>query len=65
MGNQNSSSQKTAVDVDSQLDDIIATLAKTLLAKGWRLSTAESCTGGLGSASITALAGSSDWCERC
>ncbi len=64
MSNQNSPSQKTAVNVDSQLDDIIATLAKTLLAKRWRLSTAESCTGGLVSASITALAGSSEWFER-
>ncbi len=60
MTNKNSAPQSLTVD----LDDIIATLAKTLLANGWRLSTAESCTGGLVSASITALAGSSEWFER-
>jgi nicotinamide-nucleotide amidase len=62
MTNKNSASQSPASNLD--LDDIIATLAKTLLANRWRLSTAESCTGGLVSASITALAGSSEWFER-
>jgi nicotinamide-nucleotide amidase len=62
MTNKNSASQSPASNLD--IDDIIATMAKTLLAKGWRLSTAESCTGGLVSASITALAGSSEWFER-
>jgi nicotinamide-nucleotide amidase len=60
MNSKNSAPQSLTVD----LDDIIATLAKTLLANRWRLSTAESCTGGLVSASITALAGSSEWFER-
>jgi nicotinamide-nucleotide amidase len=60
MNSKNSAPQNLTVD----LDDIIATLAKTLLANRWRLSTAESCTGGLVSASITALAGSSEWFER-
>jgi nicotinamide-nucleotide amidase len=64
MSNKNSPSQQSTVNLDIQLDDIIATMAKTLLAKKWRLSTAESCTGGLVSASITALAGSSEWFER-
>jgi nicotinamide-nucleotide amidase len=62
MTNKNSASQSPASNLD--IDDITATLAKTFLAKGWRLSTAESCTGGLVSASITALAGSSEWFER-
>ncbi len=39
-------------------------LAKILLKNQWRLSTAESCTGGLVAASLTALAGSSEWFER-
>ena len=64
MSNKNSPSHKSTVNLDIQLDDIIATMAKTLLAKGWRLSTAESCTGGLVAAMITALAGSSEWFER-
>jgi nicotinamide-nucleotide amidase len=43
---------------------IVLELAKIFLKNKWRLSTAESCTGGLVAASITALAGSSDWFER-
>ena len=62
MTNKKSATESFTSNLD--IDDVIATLAKTLLAKGWRLSTAESCTGGLVSASITALAGSSEWFER-
>jgi len=43
---------------------IVSELAQIFLKHQWRLSTAESCTGGLVAASITALAGSSDWFER-
>lgn len=39
-------------------------LAAALRARGWFLSTAESCTGGLIAAACTALAGSSEWFER-
>ena len=39
-------------------------LAALLLARGWMLATAESCTGGLIAAGCTALAGSSNWFER-
>ncbi|MDQ2780575.1 MAG: CinA family protein [Pseudomonadota bacterium] len=39
-------------------------LAVGLRRRGWRLATAESCTGGLIAAACTALAGSSDWFER-
>lgn len=39
-------------------------LAKLLLARQWKIATAESCTGGIISARITDLAGSSDWFER-
>ena len=35
-----------------------------LLKQGWKLATAESCTGGLIAATCTDLAGSSDWFER-
>ena len=42
----------------------VAPLADALRARGWRLVTAESCTGGLVAATCTALAGSSDWFER-
>ena len=43
---------------------LVAPLADALRAKGWRLATAESCTGGLIAAACTTLAGSSDWFER-
>ena len=39
-------------------------LAQALRERGWRLATAESCTGGLIAAACTALAGSSDWFDR-
>ena len=39
-------------------------LADGLRRRGWRLASAESCTGGLIAAACTAVAGSSDWFER-
>ncbi len=44
--------------------DVCAALAGALRARGWRMASAESCTGGLVAASCTSLAGSSDWFER-
>lgn len=44
--------------------DLVAQLADALRARGQRLVTAESCTGGLIAAACTDLAGSSDWFER-
>ena len=42
----------------------VAALAEALLARSWKLATAESCTGGLIAAACTDRAGSSDWFER-
>ncbi|MDO9091319.1 MAG: CinA family protein [Rubrivivax sp.] len=42
----------------------VTLLADSLRRRGWRMTTAESCTGGLVAAACTALAGSSDWFER-
>jgi nicotinamide-nucleotide amidase len=39
-------------------------LAAALVARGWMLATAESCTGGLIAAACTDLSGSSAWFER-
>ena len=39
-------------------------LADLLQSKGWKLATAESCTGGMIAAACTDLAGSSNWFER-
>jgi len=41
-----------------------ARLGNMLLAKGWRISCAESCTGGLLAAAMTDTPGSSDWFDR-
>ena len=43
---------------------LVQALAQALLARGWMLATAESCTGGLIAAACTDLAGSSNWFER-
>lgn len=51
------------MDTQTLLPDIEA-LATLLLARGERLATAESCTGGLIAAACTELAGSSTWFER-
>ena len=43
---------------------LAARLGRALRAHGMRVTTAESCTGGLIAAAITAIAGSSEWFER-
>lgn len=43
---------------------LVTEIATQLRARGERLATAESCTGGLIAATCTDLAGSSDWFER-
>ena len=48
----------------SDFEPAVHQLADALRARGWRLATAESCTGGLIAAACTAVAGSSDWFER-
>ena len=46
------------------LNGTLTDLAHALIARGWCLATAESCTGGLVSAACTELSGSSEWFER-
>lgn len=44
--------------------DLCERLAQVLLARGWKLASAESCTGGLIAAACTDLSGSSNWFDR-
>jgi len=53
-----------AADAAAPVEGDAARLAEALRRRGWRLASAESCTGGLIAAACTALAGSSDWFER-
>lgn len=46
------------------LEDDVRPLARALVARAWRLATAESCTGGLIAAACTAVPGSSEWFDR-
>jgi len=48
----------------NDLDTLAAELGAALLARGWLLACAESCTGGWAAQAITAIAGSSAWFER-
>lgn len=43
---------------------LAAELGRLLLERGWRMATAESCTGGLVAAALTDIAGSSAWFDR-
>ena len=53
------------VALDEQgLEAVLTQISESLLARGWMLATAESCTGGLVAAACTSLAGSSQWFER-
>ncbi|MBU3574669.1 CinA family protein [Polynucleobacter sp. UK-Mo-2m-Kol15] len=44
--------------------EIARAVAQTLMNRGWKIALAESCTGGLVCATLTDLAGSSNWLER-
>jgi nicotinamide-nucleotide amidase len=52
------------VNADLSCPQAVLRLADILQAKGWKLSAAESCTGGMIAAACTDLAGSSNWFER-
>ena len=49
---------------DEELHQLAAELADKLIARGWMLATAESCTGGWVGQLLTSLPGSSQWYER-
>jgi nicotinamide-nucleotide amidase len=49
---------------DEELHQLALELGEKLLARGWMLATAESCTGGWVGQLLTSLPGSSQWYER-
>ncbi|HRP22394.1 MAG TPA: nicotinamide-nucleotide amidohydrolase family protein [Thauera sp.] len=49
---------------DIELDALAQRVGRTLAAHGWRLATAESCTGGWVAEAVTAISGSSAWFDR-
>ena len=51
-------------DFDSRVTDLLKQLAHELTIRGWRMATAESCTGGWIAKCCTDLAGSSAWFDR-
>ena len=59
-----SNEELPAQAAQAQTAEIVQKAAVALRQRGWRLATAESCTGGLIAAACTELAGSSDWFER-
>jgi nicotinamide-nucleotide amidase len=48
----------------AELHELTNLVASTFSQRGWTLAVAESCTGGMLAASLTDLAGSSQWFER-
>lgn len=58
-------SNQELLALDGQaLEALLVQISGRLLARGWMLATAESCTGGLIAAACTELPGSSTWFER-
>ncbi len=53
----------TPISADT-FPDLVAALSEALLKRGWRMASAESCTGGWVAMACTDRAGSSDWFER-
>ena len=53
--------RSASITIDDALLAQVATLGEALRVRGWRLATAESCTGGLLAGACTAPAGASDW----
>lgn len=51
-------------EFETQVDSLLQRIAALLTARGWRMATAESCTGGWIAKCCTDVVGSSDWFDR-
>jgi len=51
------------IENDHELEELALKLGRAVQARGWRLATAESCTGGWIAKALTDVAGSSQWFE--
>jgi nicotinamide-nucleotide amidase len=51
-------------DFEKQVNDLVNRIAVLLMARGWKMATAESCTGGWIAKCCTDVAGSSEWFEH-
>jgi len=51
------------IENDRELEELALKAGRAVLVRGWRLATAESCTGGWIAKSLTDVAGSSQWFE--
>lgn len=51
-------------EFETQVDSLLQRIAAILTARGWRMATAESCTGGWIAKCCTDMAGSSVWFDR-
>jgi nicotinamide-nucleotide amidase len=56
--------QTSSPSTAAELNELSSAVATAFSQRGWTLAVAESCTGGLLAASLTNLAGSSQWFER-
>ncbi len=56
--------QTSSPSTAAELDELTTAVVTAFSQRGWTLAVAESCTGGLLAASLTNLAGSSQWFER-
>lgn len=63
-GMEQSGTHPSALGQAVDLHELAQALGQQVLAKGWLLSTAESCTGGLLAGAVTGVSGSSQWFDR-
>ena len=59
-----SNQEQIQAQIYQAIEGLTTQIASKLMARGWSMATAESCTGGMIAAACTDLSGSSNWFER-